>query len=71
MEPETETEAMKQRANTLFRCRVLAANAAHVPRAAFFGESVFIHVKILLKKFADGNANDEPAKTFRAASNGT
>ncbi len=47
MKPKAIAQLMKQRADGSLRRGVLAANAAHVPRAASSGEPVFVHGSIL------------------------
>jgi len=43
MKPKAITHFVKQRTHSFFRRRVFAANAAHVPTAAFFCQPVFVH----------------------------
>ena len=43
VKPEPIPHAVQQAPDHLFRCRVFAANARHVPGAASFGQAVFVH----------------------------
>ena len=69
MQTETESHFVQHRADKCFRRGVFAADATHIPRAALFGEAVFVHVQILSKRNGDGkpSAVEQASDPCRAA----